>query len=98
MYIHRNKILRILVCLMILSLLVVSTAAAGTKKPVAKNIIVMIADGRGFRHLEATSYYQYGRAAGQVYNRFPFKFAMSTYEAYYADNPCYGQGYDPALA
>ena len=98
MHIHRNKITRILVCVVILSLLVVPTALAKTKKPAAKNIIVMIADGRGFRHVEAASYYQYGRAAGQVYNRFPFKFAMSTYEAYYADNPCYGQGYDPALA
>ena len=98
MYIRTKKIMRILLCVVILSLLVVSTAAAGPKKPVAKNIIVMIADGRGFRHVEAASYYQYGQDAGQVYNRFPVRYAMSTYEAYYGDNPCYGQGYDPVMA
>lgn len=98
MYKNRTKILRILAFVLILSLVLVSTVAAGTKKPAAKNIIVMIADGRGFRHLQAASYYQYGVDAGQVYNRFPFKFAMSTYENYYEGDPCYGRGYDPALA
>ena len=98
MYIRTKKIMRILICVMILSLLVVSTAAAGPKKPVAKNIIVMIADGRGFRHVQAASYYQYGQDAMQIYNEFPFRFAMSTYMAYYAGDPCYGQGYDPASA
>lgn len=98
MYKNRTKILRILAFVLILSLVLVSTVSAGTKKPAAKNIIVMIADGRGFRHLQATSYYQYGVDAGQVYNRFPFKFAMSTYENYYEGDPCYGRGYDPALA
>jgi alkaline phosphatase len=59
-------------------------------EPAAKNIIVMIADGRGFNHVTATSYYKYGKDARQDYNRFPFRFAMSTY-SYYCD-------YDPALA
>jgi alkaline phosphatase len=72
--------------------------AAAPKKPVAKNIIVMIASGRGFNHVTATSYYAYGQADRQAYNRFPFRFAMSTYEAYDAGDPCYGVGYDPALA
>jgi len=59
------------------------------QKPAAKNIIVMISDGWGFNHLEAVSYYEYGKDARQIYNRFPFQFAMSTY-SYYCN-------YDPAL-
>jgi alkaline phosphatase len=60
------------------------------KKPAAKNIIVMISDGWGFNHLESASYYEYGKDARQIYNRFPFQFAVSTY-SYYCD-------YDPVLA
>lgn len=63
---------------------------SGPKKPAAKNIIVMISDGWGFNHLEAASYYEYGKDARQIYNRFPFQFAMSTY-SYYCD-------YDPSMA
>jgi alkaline phosphatase len=62
----------------------------GPKQPVAKNIIVMISDGWGFNHLEAASYYEYGKDARQIYNRFPFQFAVSTY-SYYCS-------YDPAQA
>ena len=98
MHIHGKKLMIVLVCLVILSLLAVSPAAAGRKKPVAKNIIVMIADGRGYSHVQAASYYEYGRDARQVYNRFPVRYAMSTYEAYYEGDPCYGRGYDPVMA
>ena len=71
----------------------------GPKKPVAKNVIVMIADGWDQNHINASSYYQYGKAARQVYNRFPFRYAMSTYMGYKeSDDPCYGWGYDPSLA
>ena len=75
-----------------------ATPAAGSGKPLAKNIIVLIADGRGFDHVDAANYYVDGKAARQVYNRFPFRFAMSTYMAYYEGDACYGHGYDPALA
>jgi alkaline phosphatase len=61
------------------------------KKPLAKNVIVMICDGWGYNHLEAASYYEYGKDARQVFNRFPFNYAMSTYSAD-------GHGYDPQLA
>ena len=60
------------------------------KKPLPKNIIIMISDGWGFNHLEAASYWEYGEDARQIYNRFPFKFAMSTFSA--------GCGYDPEFA
>jgi alkaline phosphatase len=70
------------------------------KKPAAKNIIVMISDGWAFNHLDAVSYYEYGKDARQIYNRFPFQFAMSTYMADSPVVPYYycGWGYDPALA
>ncbi len=89
-----KHLMKIAICLVIVSFLAVgfnySTALGGPKKPAAKNIIVMIADGRGYNHLLATSYYLYGQADRQVYNRFPFRHAMSTY-SYYCD-------YDPSLA
>ncbi len=66
-----------------------SAARAGVK-PLAKNVIVMISDGWGYNSLTATSYYEYGKDARQVYNRFPFQWAMSTY-SYYCS-------YDPARA
>jgi alkaline phosphatase len=96
MKISKIKMLNVAFTLLIVSTLVIvsvasAAPAAGPKKPAAKNIIVMIADGRGFNHVEATSYYVYGKASGQVYNRFPFRFAMSTYSAD-------GNGYDPSQA
>jgi len=56
-----------------------------------KNVILMISDGCGYTHVEATSMYQYGAAGGQVYDGFPVKLAMSTFSAE-------GWGYDPVLA
>jgi alkaline phosphatase len=77
--------------LVLLILLVGSTPVyAAPKQPLAKNVIVMISDGWGYNHLEAVSYYEYGKDARQIYNRFPFQWAMSTY-SYYCS-------YDPGLA
>jgi alkaline phosphatase len=39
--------------------------AAGPKKPLAKNVIVMIGDGWGFNHRQAASYYEYGKDSRQ---------------------------------
>lgn len=71
--------------------------------PVPKNIIVMISDGMGYNHAQATSFYRFGKAERQVYQRFPFRFAMSTFPG--SDkmgappgDPCAGWGYDPAQA
>ena len=66
------------------------------EKPAAKNVIVMISDGWGFNHMQALSYYEYGKDARQIYNRFPFQFAMSTWEVERAADNC-PPGYDPAL-
>ncbi|MHC5074167.1 MAG: alkaline phosphatase, partial [Planctomycetota bacterium] len=105
MIICRKRIMTVIVCIAVVSALAIgfnlttaTSAFAKSKKPLAKNIIVMISDGWGFNHLSAASYYEYGKDARQIYNRFPFNYAMSTYMAYYADESCYGHGYDPAFA
>lgn len=66
---------------------------AAPSKPIAKNIIVMISDGWGFPHLNAVSYYEYGKDARQIYNRLPVQFAMTTWST-----DGWPFGYDPALA
>ena len=85
---HEMKILRIpwrrVVATMLLagSLLALLGLATGSpahaakkkKKPLAKNIIIMISDGWGFNHLEAASYWEYGKDARQIYNWFPLIF------------------------
>ncbi len=83
---------RAVLLVLLLSIVVLTPAFAAPKapKPLAKNVIVMISDGWGFNHLTAVSYYEYGKDARQIYNRFPFQWAMSTY-SYYCS-------YDPALA
>lgn len=44
----------------------------------AKNIIIMIADGCGFNHIEAANYYQNGKLNSQSYENFPVYFPVST--------------------
>ncbi len=76
---------------------VFAARARNTPKPVAKNVIVMIADGWDYNHIEASSYYRYGLAAQQVYNGFPVHYAMTTWMAWLAGG-CVGLGYDPVAA
>lgn len=57
----------------------------------AKNVIVMIADGWGHAHIQATDFYAAGREGVQAYEQFPVKYAMSTYSAS-------SDGYDPIRA
>ncbi len=77
---------------------VAATPDVAAGKAPAKNVIVMIADGWGYNHVTAASYYEYGKDGRQVFHRFPFAFAMSTSMGYEPGDPCYGQGYDPASA
>ena len=51
-----------------------------------KNVILFISDGCGFNHVDATSYYQYGKTGEQVYEKFPVKLAVSTY---HSEGPVY---------
>jgi alkaline phosphatase len=57
----------------------------------AKNVIVMISDGCGYNHVQATSMYQYGATGTQAYDEFPVRLAMTTYSSE-------GRGYEPSLA
>jgi len=68
-----------------------SGQSASTTSPVAKNVIIMISDGTGYDHIAASDLYELGPGGTQVYERFPFRYAMSTYSAS-------GNGYDPAKA
>ncbi len=43
-----------------------------------KNVILFISDGCGFNHVDATSYFQFGKTGEQIYEKFPVKLAMST--------------------
>jgi alkaline phosphatase len=90
----------IIVSLVLLLLLCVFTAQALAKpttnpeKPLAKNIIIMVADGMGFNQFLAGDYYLSGKAGTQPYEQFPFQFAVSTYP-YVAAGVT---GYDPLNA
>ena len=44
-----------------------------------KNVILFISDGCGFNHVDATSYYQFGKTGVQIYEQFPVKLGMSTH-------------------
>lgn len=54
----------------------------------ARNVILMVADGAGFNHVEASRMFQFGDAGTQVYTQFPYRYAVSTY-------PYGAPGYDP---
>jgi alkaline phosphatase len=100
----RGRSIRVLSLVVVMSLafaltMVSASGAGAAKKAPAENVIVMIADGWGFNHVDAESYYAYGKADRQVFNRFPFEFAMSTYMGYAdEEDPCFGAGYDPSAA
>jgi alkaline phosphatase len=97
-YWRRSSLLRVFVTVTLaLAALVASVGPAGavppqqSVTPVVKNVIVMIADGSGYNHNIAASLYRYGAPDAQPWERFPYKFAVSTYSAN-------GHGYDPILA
>ncbi|MDJ0767190.1 MAG: alkaline phosphatase [Ilumatobacter sp.] len=75
-----------------------SATSADAKPPATKNVIVMIADGWGYNHVDAASYFEYGKPDRQLFNRFPVELAMSTYMAYEEGHACSGVGYDPDAA
>ena len=65
--------------------------AAAEQDGTPKNIIILISDGCGYRHIEAANLYQLGTPRGQVYEEFPAQFAVSTFSLN-------GHGYDPEKA
>ena len=78
--------------LLLLSVFAASASAASSKtvKPLAKNIIILMADGQGYNHFLVGDYYQYGAAGTQVYEEYPVQVGVSTF--------CYGGSYDPLAA
>jgi alkaline phosphatase len=58
---------------------------------IPKNVIVLIADGLGFNHVDASSLYEHGATGQVVYQSFPIRLGMSTY-------PANGHGYSAADA
>jgi len=58
---------------------------------IPRNVILFIADGCGFAHIDAAGLYQNGRVGQTAYEDFPVRLAMSTY-------PVDGTVYDPAQA
>jgi alkaline phosphatase len=58
---------------------------------VPKNVILMISDGCGFNHIDAANLYEVGRTNAQAFEKFPVRYAMSTYSAD-------GNGYEPEQA
>jgi len=90
-----SLVMKKILILLLLLILTVPARAAGSKDGgpagvTVRHIIVMIADGCGYNHIDAASLYQYGRTGAQVYEHFPVRLGMSTYP--------YGGGYDPAAA
>jgi alkaline phosphatase len=93
MKVNHKSMVRMLVIVVLVSVLVASflpAVSAAPKKPLAKNVIILISDGWGYNHIESTNYYLDGTTGQQVYEQFPFQYAMSTYE--------YDGSYDPAGA
>jgi alkaline phosphatase len=79
------SIMLLALCLLMPAGLCRANAASSTSAP--RNIILMIADGWGYRQVEASGMYRFGMAGTQSYEQFPVSLAMSTYAA--------GGHYDP---
>ncbi len=79
-----NKV--ITVAVLVLGLFAAASIASGqeaeAESPVhAKYVILMIGDGMGFNHVDAASLYKHERTGALAWERFPVKYAMSTYPA-----------------
>jgi alkaline phosphatase len=68
--------------------LVLLAGCAQAQRP--KYVIIMISDGCGYNHIEASSLYQFGKPDGWAYQSFPVRLGM----AHFPDKG----SYDPALA
>lgn len=86
-----TRFCRCIFSLAALSLLV--PAAYAQDAPRAKNVIVMIADGRGYNHILATDLYEHGETGKQVYQQPGFVSLFSS--TYSAEGTA---GYDPEKA
>jgi alkaline phosphatase len=67
-------------------MLVSGLGTAENEETRPRNIIVMISDGCGYNHIDATNLYHYGKTGVQPYETFPVRYGMATHMA--------GGGYD----
>ena len=74
-------------CIMVLCVMMSAIVHAA---PVVKNVVLLVGDGMGYNQVIAGNYYRYGAETGAVFESFPVKYGMSTFE--------YGKGYDPVTA
>ncbi|MHB8765269.1 MAG: alkaline phosphatase, partial [Deferrisomatales bacterium] len=77
-------------------------ALAKPKQALARNVIVMISDGMGYNHLAAGDLYEAGKLGVQPFEKFPFRFGMSTHPGSTSSTPDCGAAdpgpYDPEAA
>lgn len=66
-------------CAAALAVSIAHSQEAPASGPIAKNVIVMVADGWGFNHVLATDYYQHGEAGTQVYEKEFTWYGMDTH-------------------
>ena len=67
-------------CLSLLIALCVSSGSAlGQGSGLARNVIIFVSDGCGYKHVEAANLYLHGEIGMQVYQQFPVAAGMSTY-------------------
>ncbi len=72
----QHKFFRIIA---LVSLTIISTNCNHNDVSKPKNVFLFIGDGMGYGHVDAASYYQYGKTGIQVYEQFPVRLGMSTY-------------------
>lgn len=66
-------------CLLFLIALCVSSGSApGQGNGLARNVIIFVSDGCGYKHIEAANLYLHGETGMQVYQQFPVAAGMST--------------------
>jgi alkaline phosphatase len=95
------KFKALLMTLPALILLALSCSQNTEKQKVPKNVIVLIGDGMGYNHVDATSIYLYGETGKLVFEgREWLKVAQATYPAVMRTEPqnIYAAGYNPRAA
>lgn len=61
------------------AIILLSAVSVFSQGKTPKNVIIMISDGCGYNHIQATDLYQYGEFNSQSYEKFPVKYFVSTY-------------------
>lgn len=86
------------ICIVLCTLCSMIFAPANTvaQQEMVKYVIVMISDGWGINHLNATNYWH--GASSQTYQSFPIQIYMSTYSQNGIEDAAPNPAYDPSVA